>query len=85
MENGYVIVYRGKNKPIKEHRLVMEEHLGRKLLPFEHIHHINGDIKDNRIDNLMVMARNEHVSLHRRQEVENGKVLFGGKRGNAEK
>jgi hypothetical protein len=85
LESGYVVVYRGKNKPIKEHRLVMENHLGRKLLPSEHIHHINGDVKDNQIDNLMVMTKEAHVSLHRRQEVDGGKVLFGGRRGNAEK
>ena len=40
------------------HRHVMEEHLGRVLSSNEHIYHINGDPKDNRIENLIIIKKN---------------------------
>jgi len=51
-------------KPFYEHRLVMERAVGRKLRTDEHVHHINGDGRDNRLANLELMPASEHQKEH---------------------
>lgn len=54
----------GKRKQVFEHRLVMEKHLGRKLLPNEVIHHKDGDGLNNALENLELMEQSEHQNEH---------------------
>ena len=45
-------------------KVLMEKHSNRELLPPEHVHHINGDKTDDRIENLIVLTKSYHCSLH---------------------
>lgn len=51
------------------HRVVAEQKLGRKLLPGEVVHHIDGDRLNNHPDNLMVFSSQaEHLQWHREND-----------------
>lgn len=67
---GYVLVYapdhpyRNRHNKVREHRLVMEQQLGRYLKPTEVVDHINGNTSDNRPENLRVFQSNaEHLRV----------------------
>ncbi len=60
-DKGYVHVRlreNGISHYVREHILVMERRLGRKLLPAETVHHVNGIHGDNRDKNLELWATN---------------------------
>lgn len=59
--SGYVQVRVAKNTWRLEHRVVMEESLGRPLLDSETVHHINGKRDDNRLENLQ-LRQGQHAA-----------------------
>lgn len=57
----------------REHRLVMERTLGRKLRRDEDVHHLDGDKLNNDPENLQVIAHDEHARMHNKLARGSGK------------
>jgi hypothetical protein len=83
---GYIMVlnkkhpFCKKNGYVYEHRLVIEQYLGRYMLSSEHTHHINKIRDDNRIKNLMVFRDSR---THRKYEfgkrIDPQDIIFDGR------
>ena len=67
---------RGENNPIwigsygwyhKEARNVMSQKVERQLKSTEIVHHIDGDWKNNKIENLIITNRSSHAKIHYEQ------------------
>ena len=70
-QHGYIHI-RMPNHPHANHsgyirrcRLVMEQVLGRYLLPEERVHHINGIKDEDKPENLVILTNSEHMKFHR--------------------
>jgi hypothetical protein len=61
-ENGYE-VFPDSLKPF--HRWWFEHNHKKKIQPYNEIHHINFDKRDNRIENLVELSHDEHMQRHR--------------------
>ena len=66
------------NGYVREHRLVMENHIGRLLRKDEIVHHIDGNTLNNETDNLELLPKKIHdrnnvkLNIHRRWEEKRG-------------
>jgi hypothetical protein len=54
----------GRWRQKRMNRYVMEQHLGRRLLPEEVVHHKDGDPLNNEISNLEILNWGEHAQEH---------------------
>lgn len=67
---GYVMVrdldgVLGKKRAmVQEHRLIMANEIGRPLKRNEHVHHINQNKSDNRLENLIILDPHAHQMIH---------------------
>ena len=74
--SGYVLLLMpthhraNKSGYVFEHIVIAEEKIKRPILREEEVHHINEIKDDNRPENLLVMKKYEHKSLHSKKRLE---------------
>jgi len=57
----HVILYKnGKRQTVSYPKYLLEQKIGRSLLPYETCDHIDGDFTNNHLDNLQVLSRSDN-------------------------
>jgi len=73
-DRGYKEIFVGPEYPyrksgwVREHIIVMEKHIGKKIPKGMVVHHIDGDKQNNNIDNLLLCTVQEHNNCHAKIE-----------------
>lgn len=62
---GHVYIKLNNGKVMAKHRAIMQEYIGRSLIQFEVVHHVDGDKLNNGLDNLVVIPACLHNMVHR--------------------
>ena len=64
--NDYVRAWNNKDRCwLYFHRFVAEQKIGRSIESHEQVHHIDGNVLNNNMNNLEVITRAEHMSHHK--------------------
>lgn len=71
-----------EGKTIYKHRLLWQEHHG-AIPKGKLIHHKNGDKKDNRIENLVLVSKSKHTLAHHEQKLNGSPNNSIGSSGNS--
>lgn len=83
-KRGYRWIYveqDGKRRAKREHRHIMEQYLGRKLDPWEIIHHKDNNPANNNVENLSLTTYDQHtighhVGKHRPEATKKAMAVF---------
>jgi len=65
-----------EGKKTRIYRILMQQIIGRKLEPYEVIHHWDGNTQNNNPSNLLICTQAYHAYLHGKERWRNGELSF---------